>query len=242
MRSWPSSAPKRCTTLIGNQRTDSATSWIGATGLRSRGWILLVIAFLASGCRQDMHDQPKIEPYEENAFFADGVGSRAIPAGTVARGFLRDDRHLWEGVDAGGNAVDTLPSELPIDRELLLRGKNRFEIYCSVCHDSAGSGRGMIVRRGFKQPPPLYEDRLIEQPLGYFFDVITNGFGVMSGYQNQIPVEDRWAITAYIRALQLSQAASLASLPADLQTEFHQALAASAEEARPEDHHGNDHH
>lgn len=189
-----------------------------------------------------MHDQPKIEPYEENAFFADGVGSRMIPEGTVARGMLRSDRHLWEGVDTTGAAVDTLPADMELDRELLLRGQSRYEIYCSVCHDSSGSGRGMIVRRGFTQPPPLYEDRLIEQPLGYFFDVVTNGFGVMSGYKNQIPLEDRWAITAYIRALQVSQASSLDNLPSNLQTEFHRALAASAEEAHHEDDHGSDHH
>jgi len=154
------------------------------------------------GCRQDMHDQPKIEPLEANAFWADGMGSRPIPAGTVARGELHEDPLLWTGKDEAGQLVDALPPEIPLTRELLERGRRRFEIYCSVCHDSTGGGRGMIVRRGFKQPPSYRDERLMGLPLGYFFDVATNGFGVMSGYGKQVPVEDRWAIVAYLRVLQ----------------------------------------
>lgn len=182
-----------------------------------------------------MHDQPKIEPFEANAFFADGVGSRIPPAGTIARGWLREDTVLWEGKDAAGELVDTLPMEL--SQELLQRGQQRFEIYCSVCHGSTGDGLGMIVRRGFKQPPPLYEQRLQEMPVGYFFDVMTNGFGLMSSYAKQVPVKDRWAIAAYIRALQLSQNAALAELPSPIQDEFHAALTA-AESEGDDAHHG----
>ena len=187
--------------------------------------LLAVAAMLALGCRQDMHDQPRIEPLEAHAFFADGQGSRIPPAGTIARGWLREDTALWEGVDAAGDAVADVP--MPVTEELLLRGQERYEIFCSVCHGSTGGGDGMIVRRGFKQPPPLYEQRLHDMPAGYFYDVITNGFGVMSSYTKQIPMEDRWAIVAYLRALQLSQSAQLAELPAEIQEEFHAALAAA---------------
>ncbi len=185
-------------------------------------------ALLTVGCRQDMHDQPKIEPYEVNNFFADGMGSRIPPAGTIARGWLREDSALWEGKDAAGELVDTLP--MALDQALLERGQQRFEIYCSVCHGSTGDGQGMIVRRGFKQPSPLYEQRLQEMPVGYFFDVMTNGFGLMSSYAKQVPVQDRWAIAAYIRALQLSQNAALAELPSPIQDEFHAALTAAESE------------
>ena len=180
-----------------------------------------------------MHDQPKLQPLEASSFFANGMASQALPAGTVARGLLREDTHLWQGKDANGELVDALPMELT--RELVERGHDRYEIYCSLCHDSVGSGRGMIVRRGFKQPPPLYEQRLKEMPAGYFFDVMTTGFGLMSSYAKQIPVEDRWAIVAYIRALQLSQTSVLAELPQELQDDFHGS--ATAIEPAAEEHH-----
>ena len=191
-----------------------------------------------------MHDQPRLEALEASEFFDDGMASRPMPAGTVPWGQLRDDTHLWQGRDAAGEFVDSLPvlrgrngvNRLELTRELLAHGATRYEIYCSVCHDSVGGGRGMIVRRGYKQPPPLYEQRLKDMPAGYFFDVITAGFGLMSSYAGQIPVEDRWAIVAYIRALQLSQTSTLAELPQDLQAEFHQALAAPAE-TEAEEHH-----
>lgn len=208
-----------------------------------RSLVLLVAlaALLTVGCRQDMHDQPRIEAYEANAFFADGMGSRPLPSGTIARGWLREDAALWEGKDAAGELVTVLP--MPLDRELLERGQNRFEIFCSVCHGSTGDGQGMIVRRGFKQPQPLYEQRLQEMPVGYFFDVMTNGFGLMSSYTKQISVQDRWAIAAYIRALQLSQNAALAELPTPIQDEFHAALVA-AETGADDAHHGaaTEHH
>ncbi len=174
-----------------------------------------------------MHDQPKLQALEASAFFDDGMASRQLPAGTVPWGQLRDDTHLWQGKDENGELVDALP--MALTRELVERGRTRYEIYCSVCHDSTGGGRGMIVRRGFKQPPPLYEQRLKDMPAGYFFDVMTAGFGLMSSYARQIPVEDRWAIVAYVRALQLSQNSVLTELPRVAQDEFHQALAGPPE-------------
>ncbi len=205
-------------------------------GVRGRAVVCLVLALFAVGCRQDMHDQPKIEPLEPNAFFADGMGARPLPAGTVARGQLRDDVHLWEGKDAAGEFVDTLPASIELSRELLEHGRERFEIFCSVCHDSTGSGRGMIVRRGFKQPQPLYQERLLAMPLGYFYDVVTNGYGLMSSYSKQLSIDDRWAVVAYLRALQLSQTARLEELPGALQDDFHAAL-----EAEDAGHDGGDH-
>jgi hypothetical protein len=156
-----------------------------------------------AACRQDMHDQPKLEPLEASTFFADGRASRAPVAGTVARGQLREDPLRYRGLDPDGSFARTIP--IPVDAALLRRGRERFDIFCSPCHDRAGSGRGMIVRRGFKQPSSFHVERLRAERPGYFFDVITNGFGQMSSYAGQVPVDDRWAIAAYIRALQLSQ-------------------------------------
>lgn len=185
-----------------------------------------LLAVVAVGCRQDMHDNPRLDPLEASDFFADGMASRQLPAGTVARGQLRDDSHLYEGRDQAGELVTTLP--MPADRELLYRGAQRYEIYCAPCHDSTGGGRGMIVRRGFKQPPSLYEPRLVEMPIGHFYDVMTQGFGLMSSYAKQIPVEDRWAIAAYIRVLQARHGVVLADLPEALRDEAQAGLAAAA--------------
>ncbi len=211
-----------------------------STGEAFRGLLLAGVALVFLGCRQDMHDQPKLQPLEASDFFENGMASRQLPAGTVARGQLREDVHLWQGKDAGGNVIDGMPmidgKPIEITRELLLRGQNRYEIFCSVCHDSTGGGRGMIVRRGFKQPPPLSEQRLREMPNGYFFDVMTSGYGVMSSYANQLPVEDRWAVVAYIRALQASQMSLLSELPSEMQEQFHHALAAASEPAAEEHH------
>lgn len=210
---------------------------------RAGSLLLVAVAFFAIGCRQDMHDQPKIEPLEENAFFEDRQGARQLPAGTVARGHLRIDQHLYEGKGPDGQFLDALPASIELDRALLERGRNRFEIYCTPCHDQAGSGRGMIVRRGFKQPQPFWEPRLQAMPLGYFFDVMTNGFGVMSSYAAQVPVEDRWAIAAYVRTLQMSQAMPVAEL-AELQVDFESALEEAADTEADDGHgggHGGDH-
>jgi mono/diheme cytochrome c family protein len=173
--------------------------------------IVVVLAALA-GCRQDMHDQPKYQPLEPSAFFDDGRASRPRVRGTVARGRLDDDVLYVTGkTDTGLSEV--FPA--PVTRATLDRGHQRYDIYCSPCHDRAGTGQGMIVMRGYKQPPSLHEERLRGMAPGYFFDVMTNGFGVMPSYAAQVPVDDRWAIAAYVRALQLSQHATLADLPAD---------------------------
>ena len=215
----------------------------GRADTRLSVWLFAVLVALAAlGCRQDMHDQPKLQALEASDFFADGMASRRAPAGTVPWGQQRDDSHLWQGKDENGELVDALPAKdsndepMLLNRELVERGRDRYEIFCSVCHDSLGGGLGMIVRRGFKQPPPLYEERLKDMPAGYFFDVMTAGFGLMSSYAKQIPVEDRWAIVAYVRALQLSQTRTLAELSPELRDEFQQALTAPDEPAA-EDHH-----
>ena len=168
----------------------------------------------AAGCRQDMHNQPRLEPYETSRFYADGQASRLPPPGTVGRGQLREDDLLHRGLTPAGTASERLP--MPLTAKLLSRGRDQFQAFCSPCHGPAGNGRGMVVRRGFKQPTSFHDQRLRTSPVGYFFDVMTNGFATMPSYASQIPVEERWAIAAYIRALQLSQNARLAELPADV--------------------------
>jgi mono/diheme cytochrome c family protein len=157
-----------------------------------------------------MDDQPRYKPLEASRFFPDGQSSRPRVEGTVARGELHADTALYTG-KTGARPVEKPP--VPITVDLLARGRERFDIYCSPCHDRVGTGKGMIVRRGFREPPSLHIDRLRQAPAGYFFDVITNGFGVMPAYAHQVAVRDRWAIVAYIRALQRSQRATLADVP-----------------------------
>jgi mono/diheme cytochrome c family protein len=192
---------------------------------------------LFAGCRMDMQDQPKVEAYEKGSI-------RQPVAGTVARGHLREDKHLYtgkkdqagagagaansssnaqpnqatqqgqQGQQSAGNAnqqasamfpddVDTFP--FPVTEEIVRRGKERYEIFCAMCHGATGFGDGMIVRRGYRRPPSYHTDQLRQAPVGHYFDVITNGWGSMPRYDSMIPVTDRWAIVAYIRALQLSQ-------------------------------------
>lgn len=177
-----------------------------------RALLLMVFAcaVAAAGCRQDMHDQPKLRGMRGSAFFADGRGVRPIVPGTVARGQLNDDELLHTG-KIDGKLADVFPFE--ITRSDLERGKQRFEIYCTPCHDRTGTGNGMIVQRGMKRPPSYHIQRLRDQPPGYFFDVMTNGFGAMFDYSDRIKPEDRWRIAAYIRVLQLSQNGTLADVP-----------------------------
>jgi len=176
--------------------------WLGTT----------LCLLLASGCelRQAMYDQQKYEPLEASPFFADGLSARQPVAGTIARGQLRIDTHLFAG-KVDGQPAAALP--VPLTRELLERGRERYDIFCSPCHDRTGQGNGMIVQRGFKRPPSLHDPRLREAPVGYFYDVITNGFGAMYSYASRIPVEDRWAVSAYVRTLQISQNVGLDQLP-----------------------------
>jgi mono/diheme cytochrome c family protein len=164
----------------------------------------------AAGCRQNMHNQHKVKTLGESTFFADGQGARPIPAHTVARGDLREGV-VFTGLDANNKPVAEIP--FPVTPALLHRGQERFNIYCSPCHGRLGAGNGMIVQRGYKAPTSYHIERLRTAPVGYFFNVITEGYGVMPTYAPQIPVADRWAIAAYIRVLQYSQNARLAELP-----------------------------
>ena len=164
----------------------------------------------AAGCRQDMHNQPKYKPLRESAFFRDRSSARPIVEGTIARGTLQGDEAFLTG-KVGTAVITELP--LAIDEHLLDRGEERYNIYCAPCHDRTGTGRGMVVQRGYRQPPSFHEDRLRAQAAGHFFDVMTNGFGAMPDYRTVISPRDRWAIVAYIRALQLSQHASAADIP-----------------------------
>jgi mono/diheme cytochrome c family protein len=162
-------------------------------------------------CRQDMHNQPKYIPMRESAFFADTQSARPLVAGTVARGHLNDDPLLYTGKQGDADAT-VFP--FPVTDQVMARGRERFEIYCSPCHGRTGLGDGMIVRRGYRRPPSFADERLLQAPVGHFFDVITNGFGAMPDYAAQVPAADRWAIAAYIRALQLSARATVADVPA----------------------------
>ncbi len=164
-----------------------------------------------------MYDQEKYEPLEASSFFTDGQAFRPAIEGTVARGQLRLDAHFYEG-KVNGQLTDDLP--MPVTASLLNRGQERFDIYCAPCHGRTGQGNGMIVQRGMKQPPSFHLQRLRDMPVGYYFDVITNGFGVMYNYAAQVPVEDRWAIAAYMRTLQLSQNIKFDLLPEEDQRQL----------------------
>lgn len=189
---------------------------------------LVALTLLVSACRQDMHDQPKLKTYREGA-------DRVPVEGTVARGALKDDALIPTSTPssgptaaasaqpvpaaAGAKAVPVVAKgvdEFPfvITAELLARGQNRFNVYCAPCHSLLGDGNGMIVQRGFRRPPSYHEERLRNSPASHFFDVMTNGFGAMASYSDKLGPADRWNVTAYIRALQLSQRATLDSVPA----------------------------
>ncbi|MGH7128927.1 MAG: c-type cytochrome [Planctomycetaceae bacterium] len=172
------------------------------------------LALCLAACRppQKMADQPAYQPLEKSTFFENGMSARPPVEGTIARGQLRDDSLLYTGRVAG-QVADAYP--FPITRAGLERGRERFNIYCSPCHGRTGDGNGMIVQRGYRRAASYHTDVLRERPAGHFFDVITNGFGVMPSYAAQVPVRDRWLIAAYVRALQLSHNAQLADVPAD---------------------------
>jgi cytochrome c553 len=185
---WPSRSLARC----------AAAACLGA------------IALLLFGCRLDMHVQPKYLPYEPTSFFADGRSERQPVPGTVARGQLRLDELMFSGRE-NGVVVDKFP--FPIAKADLDRGRERYNVYCTPCHDYTGQGRGMIVMRGFPQPPSYHIQRLRDAPAGHFYEVITNGFGAMYSYAARIEPADRWRIAAYIRVLQLSQNAKIDDVP-----------------------------
>lgn len=159
-----------------------------------------------------MHVQPRYNPLDPSPVFDDGRSARPVVPGTIARGHLRTDEAFYTG-KVDGVEVTTFP--FPITREVLERGRERYDIYCTPCHDHVGDGQGMIVQRGFPPPPSYHIDRLRQAPVGHFVNVITNGYGTMYSYASRISPSDRWAIAAYIRALQLSQQAQLSDLSDD---------------------------
>jgi mono/diheme cytochrome c family protein len=164
-----------------------------------------------TACRQDMHDAPRYDPLEYSDVFPNGSSARLLVEGTVARGTLGADELLYTG-KVGGQIANEFPFTMA--RADLDRGEERFNIYCAPCHARTGEGNGMVVQRGYRQPPSLHIDRLRQQPSGYYFDVITNGFGAMPDYRAQVVVEDRWRIAAYIRALQLTRQGTVGDVPA----------------------------
>lgn len=170
----------------------------------------LALCLLLTGCRQDMHDQPKYKPLRASEFFRDRSSARPLVEGTIARGALQEDEAFFTG-KSGGTPIAEMP--FAVDERVLARGQERYNIYCSPCHDATGAGRGMVVQRGYRAPPPFSDARLRAAPAGHFFDVMTNGFGAMPDYRTQITPRDRWTIVAYIRALQLAQGASTSDVP-----------------------------
>jgi mono/diheme cytochrome c family protein len=172
--------------------------------------LVVLAGVAAAGCRQDMHQAARYDPLERSDFYADQRSARPLVEGTVARGFLRDDQRFYTGKD-GTALVADIP--VSVTKALMLRGQDRFNVYCSPCHGRTGEGNGMIVQRGLKQPPSFHVERLRAQPDGYFFDVMTNGFGAMQDYSAQIAPAERWAVVAYVRALQYSRRVNAADLP-----------------------------
>lgn len=190
-----------------------------------RSVLFATAGLLVAGCnpellRQDMANQPKNKPLSTSDFFADGRSERPLIENTVAHGSIANDEFV---VPKDSNAFP-----LPVTAKLLERGEDRYKIYCTPCHGLQGDGNGMIVVRGMKRPPSYQIDRLRQSPNGYFYDVITNGFGVMNGYSAQIQPKDRWAIIAYVRALQLSRNAKAADLPESLRSKIPSATAETA--------------
>ena len=182
--------------------------------IRVHSWLILL---MLTGCRQDMHDQPRYKPLAATDFFGDGRSARPELEGTVARGHLRIDQALYTG-KINNEDVDYFP--FPITRADLDRGQQRFNIYCAPCHSRIGDGNGMVVRRGFKQAASYHTQRLINAPVGHFFDVMTNGFGAMPSYASRVEPDDRWRIAAYIRVLQFSQDAPIDAVPPDQRSDL----------------------
>jgi mono/diheme cytochrome c family protein len=211
--------------MLKNRQKWSVVS--GQLSVRRIIYCLLLTAYClpAIGCRYDMQDQPRYKAFKKSDTFSDGKAMRDLPEGTVPRGLLKENKAFYTGkkdnadpsaqvqttTDATGNTlVASFPNDItdfpiPVTEEVINRGQQRYNIYCIVCHGPTGAGDGMIVRRGFSQPPTYHDDRLRNAPVGHFFDVMTNGWGKMNSYASQIPVADRWAIVAYIKTLQLSQ-------------------------------------
>lgn len=196
-------------------------------------WMGLLLAmFLLAACSNGMENQPKYEPLEASNFFEDGMSARPIVANTIARGQLNADSLLYAGQVDGALATEF---PFPVTAEVVARGQERYNIYCTPCHGYAGYGDGVVTTRGLTPPPSFHDDRLRNAPVGHIFDVITNGFGAMYSYGDRIAPEDRWAIIAYIQALQLSQNATIDDVPADLQDALENAPEAGSETPAPEE-------
>ncbi|MDQ1470761.1 MAG: hypothetical protein QOJ99_2241 [Bryobacterales bacterium] len=179
--------------------------------------VLAGLGVALSGCaRLDMQDQPKYKPQRPSEFFADGRSGRPELEGTVARGEMQEDSAFYSGRDEKGDDIAGFP--IAVDKAFIQRGQERYDIYCAPCHGRIGNGLGMVVRRGFKAPPSYHIDRLRNAPVGHFYDVISNGYGAMLNYAAQIQPRDRWAIIAYIRALQYSENANVNDLSADVRS------------------------
>src|SRR5258708_39055618 len=182
-----------------------------SNGIFPAGLLLALVAF-TSACRLDMHVQPRVNPLAHSDFYTDQRSARPPVEGTVARGQLHEDTYFYIG-KIGNNPGDVMP--FPVTKEVLARGRERYNIFCAPCHSRVGDGNGFVPSRGFaRKPPSFHIVRLQKAPLGYFYDVITEGFGIMPDYASQIPPQDRWDIVAYMRALQLSQNATMAEVPA----------------------------
>lgn len=177
-------------------------------------------AVFLTGCRQDMHDQPKYKPLRESNFFVDKRQSRPLLPNTVALGDLREATEFYTGKTSADAKIDLDYFPMPITRDVIERGHQRFDVFCSPCHGRLGNGAGMIVKRGFKAPPSYHIQRLRDAPVGHFYDVITNGYGSMYNYAAQIPPRDRWAIISYVRALQLSQNVQAADITPEMRAKL----------------------
>lgn len=164
---------------------------------------LITCLLCTAGCGSNMHNQARIEPYEASVFFADNLSARQPPLHTAPRGHSVDVEGFFTGQTAGGDPLETVP--IPVTPELIEQGRTHYDIFCSPCHGQTGEGDGIIVQRGFPAPSSFHSDRLRQAPAGYYFQVINQGFGQMYSYADRIPPEDRWAIIAYIRVMQLSQ-------------------------------------
>ena len=171
--------------------------------------LALAILVTAAGCRSEMYDQPRYDTFESSAFFPDGLSARPLVAGTVPRGWARTDEHLYYG-RVNGELAPTFP--FPVDESVLTRGRDQYSVFCTPCHGGLGDGQGMIVQRGMPKPPSFHEQRLRDVPVGHIYDVISRGYGAMYAYSHRIKPHDRWAVVAYIKALQLSQNAPIDSL------------------------------
>lgn len=187
---------------------------------------VVLLAVGVSACRQDMHDAPRYEAYEANSFYADGRASRETPSGTVARGWERADDVFYTGRLSDGLPTEQIP--MPVTAQDMQRGRDRYTVYCTPCHGILGDGQGMVVQRGLRRAATFHDERLRNVRIGYLYDVATNGFGAMQGYAEQIPARDRWLIVAYVRALQLSQHAPVADVPADKRAELDRPATAPA--------------